>query len=240
MAVEFHELIDTSAPDEAAKYRGRVDPAHIPTPRIHTYVYICIRMCVDAHHSHCIPGFVRVPRDLTAPLPGDPVNARTHNMRVLVQFVSCRVAEYAWKTNGRLFLSLCVETPRAIAQWLIPFRPYFYLATSEWSPLDSKKSTMTTDVPNRWQHLEGTRGYLRRHVRERIAFFRVSDCWCVDREEMLYLGLQHSREIFVKMLRWYGKTFDNLNLSLRVNFYGRKSRLDFTNNFYLILNNYYQ
>lgn len=142
---------------------------HLDTTCICLYAYICTYACgctLFPLHSR----FVRVPRDLTAPLPGDPVNARTHNMRVLVQFVSRRVAEYAWKTNGRLFLSLCVETPRAIAQWLIPFRPYFYLATSEWSPLDSKKSTMTTDVPNRWQHLEGTRGYLRRHVRERIAF----------------------------------------------------------------------
>lgn len=72
MAVEFHELIDTSAPDEAAKYTQRVDSAHMYPG--HIYVYICIYMY--AHH-HCIPGSVRVPRDLTAPLPGDPVNART-------------------------------------------------------------------------------------------------------------------------------------------------------------------
>lgn len=207
MAVEFHELIDTSAPDEAAKYRGRVDPPHISTPHVYVYTRTYVRMHVHAHYSHCIPMFVRVPRDLTAPLPGDPVNARTHNMRVLVQFVSRRVAEYAWKTNGRLFLSLCVETPRAIAQWLIPFRPYFYLATSEWSPLDSKKSTMTTDVPNRWQHLEGTRGYLRRHVRERIAFLGSRTADVSIEKNLLYLGLQDSRRDVREnlLLHWCGK-----------------------------------
>lgn len=148
----------------------------VPYARIH-----------NVHATTLHSGFVQVPRDLTASLPGDLVNARTHTHRgeVLVQFAGWRsTRERRTDSSLHLFLSLplflslslslflffSLGTPRAIAQWLILFRPYFYLATSEWSPLDSKKSTMTTDVPNRWQHLEGTRGYLRRRVRERIAF----------------------------------------------------------------------
>lgn len=55
---------------------------------------------------------------------------------------------------------------------------------------------MTTDVPNRWQHLEGTRGYLRRHVRKRIASLESERA--DFGEEILYNGANTLARVCVR------------------------------------------